>query len=759
MQTEHILENKQGRLRVSAKRDDILHITFTAEKEFATKLSLIVTAPKGDSAPLEREDTPNAVILRTGALEAHIHPRTLAITYRRADGALLLREDPRRPRELEPVEVFRYRRGAQSKAKKQDTVDGMQVKVEGLEKVFDRTAFHTKLNFQFAKDEALFGLGSHEEGYANLRGKSRFLYQQNMKACVPFFCSTAGWGLLLDSATDMTFHDDGYGSYIWTDVDDELEYYFIAGDFSGAVKGYRYLTGKCPMMPRWMFGYAQSKERYQTADELVGIAKEYRRRGVPLDLIIQDWKTWEGELWGDKNFDVSRYPDPDATTTALHDMHVRMMISIWPNMAVGGANHTEMLEKGRLLLNDSTYNAFDSDARALYWKQANEGLFRHGVDAWWCDCTEPFEADWTNSPVKPQPEQRQRLNVGETATYLDPETMAAYSLLHSGGIYDGQRAVSDKRVVNLTRSAYAGQQRYATVTWSGDISANWETLRIQIAEGVSFTASGCPYWSTDIGGFFVRDWVQWYGDGHYNEGPADPAYRELYLRWLQYGAFLPMMRSHGTDFGREIWRFGEAGEPVYDAIAEMIGVRYRLLPYLYSLAWEVSENDGTMMRHPALDYPGDTRTHGLTDQFLLGDLMVCPVTEPGAEFRGVYLPEAERWYDFWTGEPVPSGWLDAPVTLERIPVYARGGAIIPMGPVVMHADTVIDTPLDIHIYRGRSGEFALYDDDGATYACERGEYGQRTLRWDDDAGSFTVSGEVFPGGVYQSGEFHTIIHE
>lgn len=753
----YIFENRQGRLRVRAVRDNILHMTFTAEKDFSEKPSLIVTAESAE-ARLTREDSAGVIILRTKAMQVHIDSETLSASYYRADGALLLREDPRRPRELEPVKVFRYRKGAQSQAKKQDTVDGMQVKVEGLEKVFDRMAFHTKLNLRFAKDEALFGLGSHEEGYANLRGKSRFLYQQNMKACVPFLVSTAGWGLLLDSATDMTFHDDGYGSYIWTDVDDELEYYVIAGDFDEVVAGYRHLTGACPMMPRWLFGYAQSKERYATADELVGVAKEYRRRGVPLDMVVQDWKTWQGELWGDKNFDRSRYPDPTAMTSELHDMNVRVMLSVWPNMAPGGANHTEFAQQNLLLLNDSTYDAFRPEGRALYWKQANKGLYHHGIDAWWCDCTEPFEADWTNSPVKPEPEERQRLNVGETATYLDPETMAAYSLLHSQGIYCGQRAAGDKRVVNLTRSSYAGQQRYATITWSGDISANWQTLRRQIAEGVSFTASGCPYWSTDIGGFFVRDWAQWYGDGHYNEGPADPAYRELYLRWLQYGVFLPVMRSHGTDFGREIWQFGEPGERVYDSIAEMIGLRYRLLPYIYSLAYTIAAHNGTMMRHPALDYPADVQTHDLVDQFLLGGLMVCPVTEPGAASRPVYLPAGERWYDFWTGQPVTAGWFDAPVVLERIPVYVRGGTILPMGPVVMHSDTVIDTPLSVHIYRGRSATFELYDDDGSTYACERGEYGVRTLQWEEEAKRFTHRGRVFPAGIYRNNDFEVVVH-
>jgi alpha-D-xyloside xylohydrolase len=567
--------------------------------------------------------------------------------------------------------------------------------------------------------------------------------------------------MLFDSYTDMTFHMDGYGSYLWTDADDEMDYYFIAGgDFDSVIGGYRFLTGKAPMPPRWSFGFCQSKERYVDQAELISVATEYRRREIPLDLIILDWKSWPGELWGEKIFDTTRFPDPDRMTRILHEMGVRMMISIWPHMAPGGENHREMEEKGLLLLNRSTYDAFSPEARAVYWRQAEEGLFRHGVDAWWCDCTEPFEADWLDKPMKPEPEERQRINTSEGKIYLDARYLSAYSLLHSRGIYEGQRSASDRRVLNLTRSSYAGQQRYGTFTWSGDISANWETLKKQVAEGLSFMSSGCPYWTLDIGGFFVRDWMQWYGDGWYNDGPADPAYRELFLRWFQYGAFLPMMRVHGTDFAREIWRFGDKGDPVYDTLVSFVKLRYRLLPYIYALARRVTEDDYTMMRPLAADFPDDSRAHWVEDQFMLGPaLMVCPVVEPGVKGRTVYLPPRCGWYDFWTGKRVPGGLFEAEAPLDRIPLFVRAGSILPLGPVVSHSGEVVADPFEVRVYPGEDAEFTLYDDDGETYAYERGAFAKRELKWSETARTLTVSGECFPGGVYGNDRLRAAIIE
>ena len=754
-----LLKKDNYQLRLEPVAENIVRVTCTAESQFQDRPHwMLVDYPKQDLA-FEQEETKGEIRLKTDGVAVEICKDSLACTYYDGEGKILFRERQWRPRDMEPVEVYHYSRGKDTSVKQKTTVDGVRVDAQSFQKNFDRMSYHTKLYFDFTEDEAVMGFGCHEEGYLNLRGRNRFLYQQNMKACVPFFWSTNGYGVLFDSYTDMTFHDDGYGSYLWTDVDGQMDYYIIAGgSFDDIMKGYRFLTGKAPLLPRWSFGYCQSKERYVTADELLEVTKEYRRRQIPLDLMILDWKSWEGELWGEKIFDRSRFPNPTAMMDAIHEEHAKLMISIWPHFAQGGTNHKELQDAGLLFLDESTYNAYDPKGREIYWNQANKGLFCHGIDAWWCDCTEPFEADWIDSPYKPEPEERQRLNVAEAKTYVDPEIMSAFSLLHSKGIYEGQRSVSEKRVLNLTRSAYAGQQRYGTVTWSGDISANWETLRKQIAEGLSFVSSGCPYWTLDIGGFFVKDWMQWYGDGHYNAGTDDPEYRELYVRWFQYGTFLPMMRSHGTDFAREVWRFGDEDSIEYKTLVDFIKLRYRLMPYIYSLAYDVTANDGTMMRPLEADFIHDIQVRSIEDQFMFGPaIMVCPVYEKGCKSRKVYLPEGETWYDFWTGKQVASGWQDAQTPFERIPVYVRGGSIIPMGPDVQYTGQVVEEPLDIYVYPGRDCEFTLYDDDGETYAYEKGEYSLRHITWNEATKTLQMDGQPYEKGVYRCAAWNTKI--
>ena len=353
-----------------------------------------------------------------------------------------------------------------------------------------------------------------------------------------------------------------------------------------------------------------------------------------------------------------------------------------------------MLEHGFLLGDQVTYNAFDEQARALYWKQANEGLFSLGVDAWWCDCTEPFEADWTGE-TKPEPEERRRINTEEAKKYLDPQYINAYSLQHSRGIYEGQRLTTgSKRVVNLTRSAYAGQQRYGTITWSGDISAKWQTLKRQIAAGINFCVTGLPYWTADIGAFFVAKKDLWFWDGDFQAGCEDLGYREFYVRFFQYGTFLPLFRSHGTDTPREVWRFGEPGSRFYDTLVTFIRLRYHLLPYLYSLAGRVTQEDYTMLRALAFDFRQDPQVYNIADQYLFGPaFLVNPVTEPmyylpgsqplppRSQTRQVYLPAGSDWYDFWTGRRFSGAQtVEADAPLEILPLFVRAGSIVPFGP-------------------------------------------------------------------------------
>lgn len=742
-----IIETPKGFLELMPYSDSIMRVRYALTSAFSTKESLMIQQSPSTLVAIEVHETAEAFIFSLPRLSIRINRQTGAFTYLDSEGQLLTKEPERGGKTLIPVDVLKSVFDDTSEAQVRKDVDGVRAYAPSINQVVDRQAFHTKLEFEWANGEALYGLGSHEEGMMNLRGQHQYLYQQNMKVVVPVLLSTRGYGILVDSYSLMTFHDDAFGSYLWTDVDDEMEYYFIYGpEFDQIVGSLRHLTGKVPMLPRWAFGYIQSKERYLSQAELIAVVKEYRSRGLPIDCIVQDWKSWTQDLWGQKTFDRERFPDPTGMMTELHQLNTRLMISIWPIMNPGGENWHEMREQGALLGNQATYDAFQPTARALYWKQANEGLFSHGIDAWWCDCTEPFQADWRGA-FKPEPEERLRINTEEAKRYLDPEFISAYSLLHSQGIYEGQRQTRpDKRVVNLTRSAYVGQQRYGTITWSGDVSATWDTLRRQIADGLNFCATGLPYWTTDIGAFFVKnDPNLWFWNGDFDLGVEDMGYRELYVRWFQYAVFLPMFRTHGTDTPREIWRFGETGEMFYDTLVKYLRLRYRLMPYIYSLAGMVTHEDYTMLRSLPFDFRCDPHTYDVNDQYMFGPaLLVNPVYHPMyytadstplqevSQSRLVYLPQGAMWYDFWTGQAYNGGQtIMSEAPLDTIPLYVRAGSIIPIGPEIQHTEEGVNMSITLYIYPGQDGDFTLYEDENDNYNYEQGHFTTIRLSWDD----------------------------
>jgi alpha-D-xyloside xylohydrolase len=719
-------------------------VTHTSASKVASS-SLIVTARPEPDVQFTVRETPEALIFSTHEVTITIQRQTLAFTYSNSQGHLLTKEPDRGGKTLEPIEVFVSVFDDVTTTESRENADGMRMDARNIRQVVDRNAYHTKLEFEWVEGEALYGLGSHEEGMFNLRGQHQYLYQQNMKAVVPVLISTRGYGIFLDSCSLMTFHDDAFGSYLWSDVDDELDYYFLYGpEFDQIVHEIRTLTGHSPMLPKWAFGYVQSKERYVTQEELVDVVREYRRRELPIDCIVLDWMSWTGDLWGQKSLDPERFPNPSQMTNDLHQLNTRLMVSIWPIMRPGGANWQEMKEHSHLLGNQATYNAFSAEARACYWEQTSKGLFSHGVDAWWCDCTEPFEADWKGA-IKPEPEERLRTNTGESKRYLDPEFINAYSLLHSQGIYEGQRReTGEKRVVNLTRSAYLGQQRYATVSWSGDTAARWETFRRQIADGLNFCMTGMPYWTLDIGAFFVKRKPDlWFWSGDYDAGVDDLGYRELFVRWFQYGAFLPMFRAHGTDTPREIWRFGEPGEPFYEALVSTLKLRYRLLPYIYSLAGWTTQHDYSMLRALPFDFRSDPATYAISDQYMFGPaLLVNPITWPmlyeaGSRplndislTRQVYLPAGTDWYDFWNGQKYTGGQtVQAEAPLDRMPLFVPAGSILPMGPVRQHVNDLPEAPIELHIYTGKDGSFELYEDEGDQYNYEDGAFSTIDIHW------------------------------
>jgi alpha-D-xyloside xylohydrolase len=773
---ELIIHTHHGYLALTPYTPHLIRIRYNLQPEFSSKASLIVTAQPDSAVQFQVQETPGSLLFSTSAVTIEIDRQTAAFTYCDQLGNLLTREPARGGKTLDPIDVLVSVFDESTAIESRLTADGVRVDAANVRRVIDRQAYHTKLEFEWADGEALYGLGSHEEGMFNLRGQHQYLYQQNMKAVVPVLVSTRGYGIFMDSCSLMTFHDDAFGSYLWSDVDDELDYYFVYGpEFDQIIHELRALTGQAPLLPKWAYGYIQSKERYTSQSELLEIVREYRARELPLDCIVLDWKSWTGELWGQKTLDPERFPNPDQMTEDLHALHARLMVSIWPIMKPGGDNWQELHDQGFLLGNQANYDAFNPAARACYWQQANRGLFAHGIDAWWCDCTEPFEADWKGA-IKPEPEERLRINTEEAKRYLDPGLINVYSLLHSEGIYKGQREVTEaKRVVNLTRSAYLGQQRYATITWSGDVVATWDTLRRQIADGLNFCVTGVPYWTTDIGAFFVqRKPDQWFWSGDYDAGVDDLGYRELYVRWFQFGAFLPMFRPHGTDTPREIWRFGEPGEPMYDALVKSLQLRYRLLPYIYSVAGWTTHQSYTMVRALPFDFRHDPAVYDVADQFMFGSaLLVNPVTQPmyytcdsvplanAPKTRSVYLPAGTNWYDFWTDQCYHGGQtIEASATLDVIPLYVRAGSIIPLGPCRQYVDDQPDAPIELHIYPGSNGSFLLYEDEGDSYHYEQGSFATVHIAWDDAARRLTLGPRAgqYPGMPEQC-EFHVRLHD
>ncbi len=695
------------------------------------------------------EDEASVRLVMPG-LEIRIDKETNSFCYLDPAGNVLLKERKNRSKELTEIAVYRM---VEESAEKEtiETADGKKEVIRDAGKVQTGTAYHTRLNFAFDEDETLYGLGQHEEGFHSLRGNCVYLNQANRTIAIPFFVSVKGYGLLMNTCSPAIFQDGAEGSYFYTEADPEMDFFFINGEsMDGAVRGFRKITGKAVMLPKWAFGYVQSQERYETQQEILEVAAEYRKRGIGLDCIVLDWISWPEGQWGQKSFDAARFPDPDGMTKELHEEHVHFMISIWPNMDECTENVKEFRENGLLLPGVNIYNALDANARALYWKQAQDGLFCHGVDAWWCDNSEPICPEWMEN-VRPENAKNYESYCRQVSNHIPAPYMNAFGLYHAKGIYEGQRSVcEDKRVVNLTRSGYPGQQRYGTILWSGDISASWDTLRRQIATGIHFCASGMPYWTTDAGAFFVKNGYPWYWNGEYDRGAEDPAYCELFTRWYQWEAFLPVFRGHGTDVRRELWVFDHKEAPFYEALLEANRRRYALMPYIYSLAGMVWLKDALIMRPLAFGFPEDAACAEIFDQYLFGDaLMICPVTEPmyfgekktGVYSRKVYLPAGCDWYDFDNDQRYRGGqWITADAPLDRIPVFVRAGSILPMTDPALSVEE-LSNEITLHIYPGADGAFTMYEDAGDGYAYEKGEYSLREFVWNDADRCLTENGK------------------
>jgi len=500
--------------------------------------------------------------------------------------------------------------------------------------------YHVSQHFTLSPEEGVYGLGQFEDPIVNYRGQDMLIAQANRTAVNPFLVSTAGYGILWDNYSRSRFADGGGTTLFESEVGDDIDYYVVYGPaLDRVVAGYRLLTGKAPLAGKWAYGYWQSKERYKSGRELIGIVREYRKRGIPLDNIVQDWSYWGGmDQFSSMMWDSVNYPEPGRMTDSIHALHAHLMLSIWPALGTATAIFREMNERNLLYSvphwnGGKVYDAYDPAAREIYWNYVKKGLFDNGVDAYWMDATEPeFRCSDDRYITEISIKQAGRNFLGDFARYLTP-----YSLMTTRAVYDNHRlATGRKRVFILTRSAFAGQQRYGAATWSGDTFATWDALRVQVASGINFSMSGIPYWTHDIGAFIT--------DIHFPGGTGDPAYRELYVRWFQFGAFSPIFRAHGTNTPREVWQFGAPGDPAYEALVASDRLRYRLMPYIYSTAWKVTHDDYSFMRGLPMDFPGDRKVYSIANQFMFGaSLMVCPVTRPMTDipaYRGVDITPA-----------------------------------------------------------------------------------------------------------------------
>lgn len=583
--------------------------------------------------------------------------------------------------------------------------------------------------FALTPEERLYGLGQHQSGLLNQRNLELMLSQDNTNISIPFFISSKGYGVLWNSASETDWNNRFRQVLAIRSNDaDAVDYYYVAGgSFDKIIAGYRRLTGTAPLLPRWAYGYWQSKLAYSSTEQALGVASKYRALHIPLDNLVIDagWET----AFGSRTFN-QQYPDPKAMVQGLHDLHVHVMVSIWPLFEPGSADFSELDAKNLFVVpgpnhlpaymkGTRLYDAFNKDARHVYWQQTKSSLYDIGVDAFWMDSTEPSDL---------YAEERGSMMAGARTALGDGSKYAnLFPLMTTTAIYEGQRAQPEnKRVFILTRSAFSGMQRNAAVAWSGDTLTTFDTFKRQIPAGLNYSLTGLPYWTTDIGGFVGGD-------------TTNPAYRELFVRWFEYGAFCPIFRAHGArqNNQNELWSFGPQAQEIltrYDRL------RYRLMPYIYTLAAKTTFEGYTPMRALAFDFSSDNRALDIADEFMFGpSLLVAPVTDAGATSREIYLPKGAAWYDFWTGQLIPGGQTihrDAPLSV--LPLYVRAGSILPLGPEEEYTGEHPSAPVELRIYPSADGDTKLYNDDGLTYGYEKGQYSWVRLHWDDELRMLSV---------------------
>ena len=561
---------------------------------------------------------------------------------------------------------------------------------------------------------------------------------------------------------------------IWSEMSPDMDYYFIAGkNMDEVISGYRTLTGKAPVYPKWVLGFWQSRERYQSSKDIEENMKKFRDLKIPVDNIVQDWNYWKLDSWGSHEFESARYPNPQAMLDSVHALHGRFMISVWPKFYDTVKNYKELDSKGWMYhqaikddihdwlgFRGSFYDAYDAGARKMFWRQMDENLYtkyKFGIDAWWMDASEPNVRDCT-------PMWYCKALSGPTALGTATEYFNAYSLVNADAIYNGQRSVNpNQRVFLLTRSGFAGEQRYSTATWSGDIATRWEDMRAQMTAGLNYSMAGLPFWGMDQGGFCVENRyvaAQQEFDKTGKENADLKEWRELQARWNQFGCFVPLYRAHGQWPLREVWNIAPADHPAYKTIVAYDKLRYRLMPYLYSMAGMVHLKDYTMMRGLVMDFNGDEKVLNIKDQWMFGSaLMACPVGEYQKYSREVYLPKQKGWYDFYTGAYHAGGQTivaDAPY--DKIPVFIPEGAILPIGPEMQWSDEKKPELIDLYVYAGKDGSYTLYEDEGTNYNYEKGKYAVIDFKYDNARKQVTIGARKGSfDGMLQKRRFNIIL--
>jgi alpha-D-xyloside xylohydrolase len=705
----------KGLMKIKICNDNIVEVKFSVMQTFPETKSLVIVNGWKIAAKFSVSDNKDEIVISTADLMILVNKSTNAVKFTDLKGKIILEED-----------------GKTGKQMSDATVAGIKV--------------HNCLTqFVSPSDEALFGLGCHPEDTLsiNYKGRNQDLVIKYMTGAIPVLLSNKGYGLFWDNYSPSYFFgaEGGNTKYKYMSESGNLiDYYFFYGPgFDRIIASYRLATGNAPMFPKWAFGLFQSQDRYKSQAEVLSVKDKYRNSKIPVDCIVQDWFYWEPDVIGSHRFWPERYPDPKSMVAELHKANIHAMISIWPVMAKGTANYEAMAKAGNLTTVtwdnvmthtfDNYYDAHSEKARNMYWDQARDSLIApQGWDAWWVDQCEPDNGTLLDE------RRKATFATGKGIDYFN-----TYSLLHSTGLYENWRKdIAGKRAFFLIRQAFAGSQRNAATLWSSDISCTWRAFKSQVPQGINACSSGIPYWTSDIGGY------------HFHWMPPDWSTsdnRELFTRWFQFGTFSPVFRIHGKG---ERALFSDNWDAKTKAtLLNYDNLRYRLLPYLYSLAWKVTNEGYTIMRSLAFDFRNDPAINSIPDQYMFGPaFLVNPVTEPGKKSRRVYLPESTIWFDFWTGEQLTGGQtIIAPAPVETIPLYIKAGSIVPMGPFLQYATEKPADPLEIRIYPGADGTFVLYEDENNNYNYEKGLFSTISFRWNDANHQLTIDKRKgkFPG--------------